>query len=187
MISYIITFEVVTSSFFALKYKRIKKNHSFESIFVLAFAIMSISHIGIGYSAKYWHIMLFSGIYGIGMAFIMSNNIVWLVNSVKSGTRGFWIGIMTSAIYLGKFTSPILLYPLVEVVGLSKSYVFAGVSMIFIAAFVTSLSTPRTLLLQYVPNAYTYGGVVSYTGAAVLGGVAVVLSHILTVLFRSLF
>lgn len=136
MISYIITFEVVTSSFFALKYKRIKKNHSFESIFVLAFAIMSISHIGIGYSTKYWHIMLFSGIYGIGMAFIMSNNIVWLVNSVKSGTRGFWIGIMTSAIYLGKFVSPILLYPLVEVVGLSKSYVFAGVSMIFIAAFV---------------------------------------------------
>ena len=58
---------------------------------------------------------------------------------------------------------------------------------IFIAAFTISLSTPRTLLLQYVPNAYTSGGVVSYTGAAVLGGVAVVLSHILTVLFRSLF
>ena len=58
---------------------------------------------------------------------------------------------------------------------------------IFIAAFTISLSTPRTLLLQYIPNAYTSGGVVSYTGAAVLGGVAVLLSHILTVLFRSVF
>jgi hypothetical protein len=57
----------------------------------------------------------------------------------------------------------------------------------FIAAFVISLSTPRTLLLQYVPNAYTAGGVVSYTGAAVLGGAAVVFSHILGVLFRSVF
>jgi len=58
---------------------------------------------------------------------------------------------------------------------------------IFVSAFVISLSTPRTLLLQYIPNAYTSGGVVSYTGAAVLSGVAVVLSHILTILFRSLF
>jgi hypothetical protein len=58
---------------------------------------------------------------------------------------------------------------------------------IFISAFVISLSTPRTLLLQYIPNAYTSGGVVSYTGGAVLAGVAVVLSHILTILFRSLF
>jgi hypothetical protein len=58
---------------------------------------------------------------------------------------------------------------------------------LFIAAVVISLSTPRTLMLQYVPNAYTSGGVVSYTGAAVLGGAAVVLSHTLTVLFRSVF
>lgn len=57
----------------------------------------------------------------------------------------------------------------------------------FIAAFVISLSVPRTLLLQYIPNTYTTGGVVSYTGAAVLGGAAVIMSYILTVLFRSVF
>ena len=58
---------------------------------------------------------------------------------------------------------------------------------IFISGFVISLSMPRTLILQYIPNTYTAGGVVSYTGAAVLGGVAVILTHILTVLFRSVF
>ena len=57
----------------------------------------------------------------------------------------------------------------------------------FIAAFVISLSVPRTLLLQYIPNTYTTGGVVSYTGAAVLGGAAVVISYILNLLFRSVF
>ena len=49
----------------------------------------------------------------------------------------------------------------------------------FLATVILSLSTPRNLLLQYVPNAYTGQGVVSWTGAAVLGGAAVVLSNVL--------
>lgn len=49
----------------------------------------------------------------------------------------------------------------------------------FLAAAIISMSVPRNLLLQYVPNAFTSGGVVSWTGAAVLGGVAVVLSQVL--------
>lgn len=49
----------------------------------------------------------------------------------------------------------------------------------FLAAVAISLSTPRNLLLQYVPNAYTSSGVVSWTGAAVLGAAAVVLSNVL--------
>jgi hypothetical protein len=57
----------------------------------------------------------------------------------------------------------------------------------FLAAFTISLSTPRTLLLQYIPHAYTAGGVVSYTGAAVLGGAAVVLSYVFTAVFHTLF
>lgn len=48
----------------------------------------------------------------------------------------------------------------------------------FIAAVIISLSTPRNLLLQYIPNAYTGGGVVSWTGAAVLGIAAVVISNV---------
>ena len=49
----------------------------------------------------------------------------------------------------------------------------------FLAAVIISLSAPRNLLLQYVPNAYTSGGVVSWTGAAVLGAAAVVIANFL--------
>lgn len=48
----------------------------------------------------------------------------------------------------------------------------------FVAAAIISLSTPRNLLLQYVPNAYTGSGVVSWTGAGVLGVAAVVIAHL---------
>jgi hypothetical protein len=49
----------------------------------------------------------------------------------------------------------------------------------FLAAVVISLSAPRNIILQYIPNAYTSGGVVSWTGAAVLGAAAVVISQFL--------
>lgn len=49
----------------------------------------------------------------------------------------------------------------------------------FLAAAIVSLSPARNLLLQYVPNAYTGSGVVSWTGAGILGGAAVVLAHLL--------
>jgi hypothetical protein len=50
---------------------------------------------------------------------------------------------------------------------------------IFLAGGILAMSTPRNLLLQYVPNAYTSGGVVSWTGAAVVGVATVVLTNIL--------
>jgi len=57
----------------------------------------------------------------------------------------------------------------------------------FAAAMIISLSTPRSLILQYIPNTYTSGGVPSYTGAAILAGVAVAIAYLIGTLFGSLF
>jgi hypothetical protein len=56
----------------------------------------------------------------------------------------------------------------------------------FLAVMIVSFSTPRNLLLQYIPSAYTSGGVLSYQGAAVLGAAAVVIAHMLNVFFVSI-
>jgi hypothetical protein len=56
----------------------------------------------------------------------------------------------------------------------------------FLAAVLISLSTPRSLILQYIPNTYTSGGVPSYMGAAILGGVAVFVAYIVGTLGSSL-
>lgn len=56
----------------------------------------------------------------------------------------------------------------------------------FIAAVVISLPIPRSLFLQYIPNTYTSGGGVSYTGAAILGAIAVAISYVLGTLLSVL-
>jgi len=56
----------------------------------------------------------------------------------------------------------------------------------FLAAGIMSLAFSRELALRYVPHAYKDGGVVSYTGAAVLGAASVVLAYVINTLFHSL-
>lgn len=56
----------------------------------------------------------------------------------------------------------------------------------FLGAVFITLPTPRSLLLQYIPNTYTSGGVPSWTGAGVLGGVAVAVAYVLSTLFGAL-
>lgn len=50
---------------------------------------------------------------------------------------------------------------------------------VFLAAFLLNLSQVQSLGLRYVPGAYTSGGVLSLTGAAVVAGATVVLSYAL--------
>ena len=56
----------------------------------------------------------------------------------------------------------------------------------FLAAAFMSLAFSRELALRYVPHAYKDGGIVSYTGAAVLGAASVVLAYIINTVFSSL-
>jgi hypothetical protein len=57
----------------------------------------------------------------------------------------------------------------------------------FLGAIIISLSTPRSMILQYIPNTYTAAGVPSYTGAAILGAVAVAVAYVVGTLGSSLF
>ena len=68
------------------------------------------------------------------------------------------------------------------------SFMFRNLQMyvaFFLSSFVLSLATPRNLLLQYIPSAYTSNGVVSYQGAAVISAASVVLGHFLNVVITS--
>ena len=56
----------------------------------------------------------------------------------------------------------------------------------FLAALLISLSTPRSLILQYIPNTYAVGGVPSYLGAGILAAVAVLVGYIIGTLFSSI-
>jgi hypothetical protein len=56
----------------------------------------------------------------------------------------------------------------------------------FVAAVIISLPVPRSLFLQYIPNTYTSGGVVSYYGAAILGAISVAIAYVISTFLSTL-
>ena len=156
MISLVITVEVIISAFFATKYKRLKKNRTFESIFAISFAIMAIAYFGLSYSKSYNAILFFVAFYGLGMALIMPNNIIWIINSVNNKNRAMWIGLMTTGIYLGKFVSPIILIPIIENFGMLKSYRVVAVLMLFVAIFVSFIAGGIQTTKHFKPHYKNY-------------------------------
>lgn len=56
----------------------------------------------------------------------------------------------------------------------------------FIAAVTISLPVPRSIFLQYIPHTYNASGVVSYSGAAILGLIAVSISYVVGTLLHIL-
>jgi hypothetical protein len=63
---------------------------------------------------------------------------------------------------------------------------FLGYLAFFLAAATMSLATTREMALRYVPHAYKDGGVVSYTGAAVLGAASMVIAYVINTVFHTL-
>jgi hypothetical protein len=61
-----------------------------------------------------------------------------------------------------------------------------GYLAFFLAAMIISLPVPRAMFLQYIPNTYTSGGVVSYYGASILGLIAVAITYVLGTLLSIL-
>jgi len=61
-----------------------------------------------------------------------------------------------------------------------------GYVAIFAAVFLISLTPVQSLVLRYIPGSYAGSGVVSLTGAAVLGAIGVVLVYVLQVLMQPL-
>jgi hypothetical protein len=61
-----------------------------------------------------------------------------------------------------------------------------GYVAIFGAVFIISLTPVQSLVLRYIPGSYSGSGVVSLTGAAVLGAIGVVLVYIIQVLLNPL-
>ena len=58
---------------------------------------------------------------------------------------------------------------------------------VFVGAAVISMSTPRSLILQYIPHTYTSGGVPSHTGVAILAAVATAIAYLVGTLGSALF
>ncbi len=119
----------------AMMLPRLRRSMGYVTVYAFSMALIALGYGIISVMESYWTVLLGAAISGFGVGVIFPNAGLWVTALAPPRLRGRLLGMMTAALYLGQFSSPILVQPSVSALGLSRTFgVFAG-----IAAFVAAL------------------------------------------------
>lgn len=109
-------------------YGRLSKRITIEFIFVCLFSLMSLGYLLVAASNSFPAILVAMIFTGLGMGMLMPNLNTWLLQQAGAENRGKFSGLLSSALFLGQFVSPLAAAPFSPVPGLGG--VFLGASVL---------------------------------------------------------
>ena len=129
-------------------YAKVKRKFSYNHIFSIGFAIFSIGFITISYVNSYYLILCCLFFSGLGGGLLIPNSILWLLSIVSEKKRGITMVLLTTAMFLGQFTSPILVQPIIDYGGLRITFTIVGFFTLIVS--VLYLISPNKKGIQFI-------------------------------------
>ncbi len=113
----------------AMTLPRLRQSMGYVTVYAFSMTLIALGYGVIAVTTSYAVILLGAAISGFGVGIIFTNSGLWVTALAPARLRGRLLGMMTAAIYLGQFSSPVMVQPAVSTVGLSGAFgVFAGVA-----------------------------------------------------------
>ncbi|RKT54159.1 MFS transporter [Saccharothrix australiensis] len=109
-----------------LNYRRLRTRWDFPALATAMFAALAVGLFLVGSAGTLWTAGLGMVVVGVGVGLQNPTINGWLVASVSPGARTKALGLLTSALFLGQFSSPLIAQPLIDTVGLGTTFVLAG-------------------------------------------------------------
>jgi MFS family permease len=103
----------------SLNYRRLRRVLDYRQTFAASFLLQGMGYMSIGVAGGYAGVLVGLAVMGTGFGMMMPNLNVWLADKAPEWIRGRVFGGLTSAVFLGQFSSPIITMPLVEYGGLA--------------------------------------------------------------------
>lgn len=120
-------------AFASLSYSRVASWLDHFQVFVTAFALVGAGYLLI-WSAGGWALILLGlSLVGIGLGLLTPNLNVWLADETPPALRGRALGGLTTALFLGRFLSPIIGQPVSASVGSSGLFLWTGALLLVVA------------------------------------------------------
>ena len=126
------TANVVAASV-AFNYQRIRSVLNHQAIFVLVFALTGTGYLMLSIAPDFLVVLAAMTVSGLGLGMLFPNISVWLISNTPPETRGKAVGVLTTFIFLGHFSSPILVQPLIVQYGRTQSYGIVGAFQLLLA------------------------------------------------------
>jgi MFS family permease len=99
----------------ALSYYRFKHNLNYVAIYALIFLSMAAGYFVMTLMTTYATSLIGMVIAGIGFGLYIPNHSSWILAVVGPERRGYGVGLVTTAMFLGQFLAPIIAQPLIEI------------------------------------------------------------------------
>ncbi len=100
------------------------------TVLAAATAVTGLGYLAIGTATTLWAVAAGLVVGGAGLGLIVPNLVAWVAEAAPAHLRGRLVGIMTSALFLGQFLSPLLWRPVVATLGRQGALTVAAAALL---------------------------------------------------------
>jgi MFS family permease len=119
----------LTSALTSTRYRGVKARLGFPAIMGLGFVGMALGYGVIAQASTYAWVVLGLAAAGLGLGLLIPNVNVWVNAIAPPSHRGSAVGGLTTCLFLGQFASPILTQPLIQPLGIARTYGVVAVAL----------------------------------------------------------
>ncbi len=114
------------SAISSISYSRIKGRFSFLSVFSMGYLLMAAGFVCIAFSNTYVLVVIAMMLSGLGMGMMIPNTNMWVMKISPPPIRGKEIGKLTTFWFFGQFLSPVIIFPVLNILSLSSTFLLAS-------------------------------------------------------------
>jgi len=141
-IGFVIATAMIFNALTSMQYAKIKAKLSYVQIFSATFALFATGLFIISQATSIAGLFFATAPIGMGFGLLFVNTNSWFLSLVPAHKRGKAAGVLTSSLFLGQFSSPILFEPIVSRYGIQT--LFLIVSIVAISVSIVLLIKSKT-------------------------------------------
>ena len=124
----------------SLVYYRFRRRMNFVAIYAFIYLAMAVGYFVVALAPSYTLALLGMVVAGFGFGLYVPNHCAWILSIVSPQRRGFGVGLVTTAMFLGQFSAPILVQPFLDPANPAAVWTAMSILLIILAAVYTVLS-----------------------------------------------
>ena len=124
----------------SLVYHRFKQRMNFVAIYAFIYLSMSAGYFVVAAADTYGIALLGMAVAGLGFGLYVPNHSSWILSIVSPKRRGFGVGLVTTAMFLGQFSAAILVQPFIDPADPSAVWAKMSMFLLFLSALYVMLS-----------------------------------------------
>ena len=117
----------------SFSYSKIKGQLNFLTIFSIGYLLMAAGFLTVSFSNGYAMVIFAMMLSGLGIGMMIPNTNMWVMKIAPPQIRGKEIGKLTTFWFFGQFVSPIIIFPVLQVLSIKHTFMAGAGLLLFMS------------------------------------------------------